>query len=261
MFLALGSVSKQMEEHNEVCKSITKYNELVSRITSAKLICDEIQRNITSSKASVDPHKALIADVEKNLADLAHDLVGHHAHKITLAKDLMNTEQAVAVFSPAGVRAHILDTVTPFLNAKTSEYLTALSDGNIKAVWTTLTKTAKGELREKFGIDVSNDKGAESFRGLSGGEKRKVRLSCMLALQDLVASRASKPINLLMCDEIDDALDAAGLERLLTILEAKGRERGTVIIISHRELSDWVDDVTVVTKKGGVSTVTGALCI
>jgi DNA repair exonuclease SbcCD ATPase subunit len=168
-------------------------------------------------------------------------------------------EAVVKVFGPAGVRAQILDTVTPFLNDRTGEYLSTLSDGNISAVWSTLTRTAKGELREKFNIDVENSKGAKSFKGLSGGEKRKVRLATMMALQDLVASRATKPLNLWIGDEVDDALDESGLERLMTILDMKAREKGTVLVISHNSLRDWIDSVTVVRKAGGKSTVEGAL--
>lgn len=165
---------------------------------------------------------------------------------------------AVRVFGPAGVRAHILDTVTPFLNERTSEYLGVLADGNISAIWSTLTKTAKGEIREKFNIEVTNAKGGDSFKALSGGEKRKVRLAAAMALQDMVASRATKPINLFLADEIDDALDGPGLERLMTVLDKKAKERGTVLVISHNSLTDWIDSVITVTKKDGSSVVAGA---
>ncbi|MDN9032308.1 exonuclease, partial [Enterobacter hormaechei] len=74
---------------------------------------------------------------------------------------------------------------------------------------------------------------SKSFQTLSGGEKRKVRIACSLALQDLVASRVSKHIELFIGDEIDAALDTAALERLMGTLEAKARARGTVMIISH----------------------------
>lgn len=162
---------------------------------------------------------------------------------------------AVDIYGPAGVRAHILDTVTPFLNDRTAHYLGTLSDGNIYATWSTIGKTAKGDLREKFNIDVVNEHGAKSFAGLSGGEKRKVRLACALALQDLVASRAVKPIDIWIGDEIDDALDVSGLERLMSILEEKAREKGTVLVISHNELTDWCRQSIVVRKSGGKSIV------
>ena len=116
-------------------------------------------------------------------------------------------------------------------------------------------RNSKGELREKFSIEVTNDKGAKTFRGLSGGEKRKVRLATALALQDLVATRAVKPIDLFIGDEIDDALDPAGLERLTTILEEKAKDRGTVMVISHNDLQDSISNIIQVEKKPGGGTI------
>ncbi|MCY1303060.1 hypothetical protein D9M70_527490 [compost metagenome] len=165
---------------------------------------------------------------------------------------------AVKVFSPAGVRAHILDTVTPYLNERTSEYLGVLTDGDTQATWSTLQSGAKGALKEKFNIAVQSGTGGSSFGLLSGGEKRKVRLACAMALQDMVASRATKPINIFVADEIDHALDEAGLERLMGILNTKAKERGTVLVVSHNSLADWIDQAITVTKTAkGKSVVSG----
>lgn len=149
--------------------------------------------------------------------------------------------QAVAdVYAPAGVRAHRLDEATPYLNERTAHYLGSLADGAIEAFWTTVSENkGKTKLLEKFSVTVEKPGGAPSFKNLSGGEKRKVRLACALALQDLVATRATKSIELMVLDEIDDALDAAGLERLMGILEEKARDRGTVMVISHNDIAAY----------------------
>ncbi|MEO9387196.1 AAA family ATPase [Chromobacterium phragmitis] len=215
---------------------------------------ERLQGEANPMDAMIDSAKTEKARIDAELAELRGKL--HQANA-----DLDIAECVAKVFGPAGVRAHILDTVTPFLNERTADYLSVLSDGNISAIWSTLSTTAKGELREKFIIDVTNDKGAETFAGLSGGEKRKVRLSCMLALQDLVSARASKPIDLWVGDEVDDAMDAGGLERLMTILERKARERGTVLVVSHSDLKDWAEQVAIVRKSGGYSHVEGALTV
>jgi DNA repair exonuclease SbcCD ATPase subunit len=233
--------------------------DLRSRVEQGATQVRSIQKQIELAKASKAPGQALVESCQEKIAKLREE---HTKAVDALSRaegDLAVAQSVVKVFGPAGVRAHILDTVTPFLNERTAEYLATLSDGNISAVWSTLTRNAKGELKEKFAIEVDNINGGGSFELQSGGEKRKVRLATMLALQDLVASRASKPIDLWCGDEVDDALDPAGLERLMTILERKARERGTVVVISHADLKDWVDDVTVVTKENGVSTVQGAL--
>ncbi len=227
-----------------------------SRVESSK----NMKALAEKCRSDPNPEQSAISLCETQIDELTAKI-----GSLTSAKKSLDEEYEVAaaiaqVFSPAGVRAHILDTVTPFLNERTSEYLGTMSDGNISAVWSTLSKTAKGELREKFAIEVSHAKGGKSFGLISGGEKRKVRLACMMALQDLVASRATKPIDLFIADEIDEALDESGLERLMAILEEKARSKGTVLVISHNSLRDWVDDVTVVQKSAGLSGVHGALC-
>jgi len=222
----------------------------------------EIERIKSAARLELtkdNPYTKVKEATELRLRSTAASVASMEATLKEAEKEVALADSVVKVFGPSGVRAHILDTVTPYLNDRTSHYLSALADGNIKAVWNTLTKSAKGELKEKFSIEVVNDKGAESFEGLSGGEKRKVRLACAMALQDMVASRATKPINIFVADEVDHALDESGLERLMTVLNDKAKERGTVLVISHNSLSDWIDNVITVTKEKGYGTVSGAV--
>lgn len=231
---------------------------MLEKIKNATDSIDRIKIEANEKLKEDNPFMSSIQELELKLDKLKKAKIKKQTEVDRVQAQVELHEASVKVFGPAGVRAHILDTVTPFLNSKTSEYLGALSDGNIHAVWTTLAPTAKGELKEKFSITVINDAGGSSFKKLSGGEKRKVRLATALALQDLVMSRATKPIGLWIADEIDYALDDSGLERLMGVLERKARERGTVLIISHQSgLRDWVDLSIDVIKKSGVSTITG----
>jgi DNA repair exonuclease SbcCD ATPase subunit len=247
---------------------VTLQRDLSNRLSATRLVCRSIDSKKKEIEAvssvakqkltEVNPWTKAVETKTQEIERLNKSVAELTGVIDALASEGDLLESAVKVFGPAGVRAHILDTVTPYLNDRTQEYLGALSDGNIHATWNTLSKNAKGELKEKFNIDVVNDLGADSFAGLSGGEKRKVRISTAMALQDMVASRAMKPIGVFMADEIDDALDEPGLERLMGVLERKAKERGTVLVISHNSLSDWIDSVITVTKKGGLATVEGA---
>lgn len=233
-------------------------------VTARRLVMDKkaAETDLATRRSMVNPEDAVVEELNARGSVNALALVTNTEKLADAEKAQAIAKSVVDVFGPSGVRAQILDTVTPYLNSRTSDYLSILTDGNATAVWTTLTKMASGDLKEKFSIDVTHSKGGDSFAALSGGEKRKVRLACALALQDLVASRATQPIQIFIGDEIDDALDPAGLERLMVILERKARERGTVLIVSHNSLSDWVDSVTTVTKEAQwTSNVSGALCV
>ncbi len=248
-----------MDELEGNLKKLNNADIIKTKIEGCEKMHAKYMLDADAAMKAPNPFDALIAAVILKVEKREQSLLDSTAKLEAALKSYALAQDAVKVFGSAGVRAHILDTVTPFLNDRTRDYASDLSDGNIHAVWTTLTKTAKGELREKFSIEASNDKGDDTFAGLSGGEKRKVRLACAMALQDLVSSRATKPFSLLVADEVDDALDEAGLERLMGVLERKARDRGTVLVISHRSLSDWIPNVITVTKKSGKSVVSGAI--
>lgn len=251
----VSATSARVSSLNEKLLDIAK---MESRLTTLNRVARDLGAEVKAAIAAVNPFVDRLIKAKAAQASADESREEALEHKDVARAELDLAADVVKVFSPAGVRAHILDTVTPFLNDRTAQYLGTLSDGNISAVWSTLTRTAKGELREKFKIEVTHAKGGDEFAAISGGEKRKVRLACALALQDLVASRATKPIDLFIGDEIDDALDDAGLERLMAVLEEKARERGTVIIISHNSLRDWIREVVTVTKRGGKSILSEA---
>lgn len=259
---AVPDVTASTTERGSLTKTLAAYAVLES--SEKRLVSEEkaLLEQMLMRGSEPNPLKEVQELAEKRLVKATAGVAALTDGATTKTRELEIATAVAKVFGPAGVRAQILDSVTPFLNERTGDYLSALSDGEIQAVWTTLTRGASGDLKEKFSIDVTHAKGSDTFAGLSGGEKRKVRLATALALQDLVASRATQPIDLFVGDEIDDALDPAGLERLMTILERKARERGTVIVISHSDLKDWCDNVTTVRKIAQwQSVVEGSLCL
>lgn len=269
---ALRALESARERTSELRDSATSVSELADRQHTLerkldgfglvkrqheRLVLEQrrIGEDIDTIRAEENPFLGHTKRAKVELDAAQTTLIARREGVQALKETLETCKKVVQVFGPAGVRAHILDTVTPFLNGRTAHYLGVLSDGNIVAEWTTVGLTKAGELREQFNITVENAKGAKNYQAMSGGEKRKVRLATAMALQDLVATRATKPIKLFIADEIDDALDDSALERLMSLLEEKAREKGTVLVVSHNSLRDWIRNVLVVRKKGGISTV------
>lgn len=251
----MTDVSAWSKRLSELQSDRAALDRLIAQVGAKRTEATRIGARIKETEGRPNPHAETLRNALLRTKALKEEVdTAAQAHsKMDAGTAIL--EATAAVFGPAGVRARVLDEVTPFLNDQTAKYLGTLSDGNLTATWTTLVKTAKGELREKFSIEVTNATGGDDFEGISGGEQRKVRIACALALQDLVARRAVKPIDLWIGDEIDQALDGAGLERLTTIMEEKARERGTVLVISHNSLSDWIPNVITVTKENKIATV------
>lgn len=254
----LPDVTALATELSTIENKFKKNQNSVFEIRSKKERAELIQKNILECEKTLNeesPYKKFLAEETEKISEGVKE-------KAQLEQQLLEAQEAEKVaesvqqlYSVKGIRAHILDTITPYLNERTAFYLNTLSDGEITATWQTLTKTAKGDFREKFSIEVQSVKGATCFAGLSGGEKRKVRIATSMALQDLVTSRAENPIGLYIADEVDHAIDASGLERLMTILDAKAKEHGTALVISHNSLRDWIDNTITVVKKDGTSSL------
>lgn len=158
-------------------KEVVAVEALVARARSE---VDRITKETNPFLAVIKRHEESLAANKSNYGVLKTELKNIQEQALLLDK-------ARQVYSPAGVRSHILTSVTPFLNAQTAEYLNTLSDGNIVAEWSTMESTKKGEWRDKFNISVRKIGASKTFQTLSGGEKRKVRIACSLALQDLVS--------------------------------------------------------------------------
>lgn len=207
----------------------------------------------------VNPYLANIDSLEKSMDGLQVKMDNLMKEMEALKPDIRIYEHIVEALGPKGFRYHLLETATPCLNNRTNYYLSLLTDGTIGAIWSTVEKNSTGEYKEKFSIRVSMD-GRTRFGSLSGGQKRKVRLACFFALQDLIAERAEKDCSLYLLDEVDNALDPAGLERLMSLLEEKARQKGTVVVISHNPtISDWVCNTAIVTMENKESKVNGFL--
>lgn len=254
---SMTSIDETIDKQNALNAEKIEISKAAAALASAKQKLANAAANYKAKSASENPYQETLDKVEGRITATLKNIAEHRANIKELETALELATEVVHVFGPAGVRAHILDNVTPLLNTRTSEYLTILSDGNIQAEWNTLGTTGKGEIREKFNIEVCSHTGGDSFKKLSGGEKRKVRLATSMALQDLVASRATKPIDLFIADEVDAAIDESGLERLMTILKQKADDVGTVLVISHSDLKSWISNSVTVVKESGVATLEG----
>ncbi|MFC6479269.1 AAA family ATPase [Pseudomonas asuensis] len=135
-----------------------------------------LEERIVQLKSAQNSHDATIHRAREQLAQARTRQEALITTLDTAQRHLTLAEEAVRVFSPAGVRAHILDNVTPYLNARTAHYLSTLTDGNVTAVWSTIALTAKGELRERFSIDVVS---------ATGGRPLKVSLEAKSVRSDL----------------------------------------------------------------------------
>ena len=201
------------------------------------------------------PYNALREQEHIKLASFQAELIEKTADLDELKDEVRYIEFCEKMFSNKGIKSHILDAVTPFLNQRANEYLSELTDYTAKVKFNTQTTLASGEKREKFNIEVAYATGGDTYVGVSGGERRKLDIANILALGDLAASRSLVPIRLRLLDEVCDGLDGDGIRKVVTLLKNRiVKEAGTVLCMSHSgEMKEHFDKVITVRKINGVS--------
>lgn len=245
-------VRKSQEKYYD-CKSLVEVNKndikyYQERLEKAQKDIKELSQDnpydsiISKYKVEQEDYKSEITEYEDSIQD-----------KLDEQDCLLFWQKA---YSNQGIKSFVLDDITPFLNKRVNKYLSKLTSGHIEVKFNTQSTLKSGETREKFSIEISNQDGGKEYSANSGGERKRIDLAINLALQDLVASRSNKRINIAMFDEVFDALDETGVEQVIELLQELSKEKSSIFVISHNDhLKSYFTNIITVTKKDGFSTI------
>ncbi|AYJ75194.1 putative DNA repair exonuclease 2 [Bacillus phage BSP36] len=198
---------------------------------------------------------------DKEREEVKKKIKAFRDEELKLQKERLKLENVVKVFSNSGVKSHVLDLITPFLNERANKHLATLSGPDMEVKFSTQTRNKDGSMSDKFDIQLINTMGGDNYKSNSEGEKKRADLAISLAIQDLVMGRGEPPTNFIVYDEVFDALDSVGSENVVTLLRERVNTVGTIFVITHNEhLKPLFDKVITVTKdKSGLSTVDGGV--
>lgn len=151
-------------------------------------------------------------------------------------------------------KTYLANTKIEALSRITNEFLIGIgSDIRIRFDGYTVLKS--GKVREKISISLLRD-GVDcgSFGKFSAGEAARVNLATILAMQKLVNANCDdeKGLDLLVLDEILEAVDEAGLSSMFDALNALG---DTVLVVSHGNVAEGYPYKLVITKENGESRI------
>ena len=151
-------------------------------------------------------------------------------------------------------KTYLANTKIETLSRITNEFLIGIgSDIRIRFDGYTVLKS--GKVREKISISLLRD-GVDcgSFGKFSAGEAARVNLATILAMQKLVNANCDdeKGLDLLVLDEILEAVDEAGLASMFEALNALG---GTVLVVSHGNVAEGYPNKLVIVKEHGESRI------
>jgi DNA repair exonuclease SbcCD ATPase subunit len=237
------------EKRSEIKLLENKDKNLRANIASKK---KEIERALSlKDKSYTDLITQAVEEArktEQEIADINKELEN-------LKVEYQEYEFWVNSFSNKGIKSALLKTVTPFLNTRANKYLARLAP-SIEVKFSTEKTLASGEKREQFSVEIVNSHGGDEYKGNSGGERRRIDLAVIMALQDLVASRSNKSIDFILYDEAFEGMDNLGCQLLIELLKEKAKDMGTVLVITHNDnLKQLFTKTIKVAKENGATII------
>ena len=159
-------------------------------------------------------------------------------------------------FGNQGIKSFLLDEILPALNDRVGYYASALMGEGTRIEFDTESTLKGGGLRDKFDIRIMRDDIKVDYVACSNGERRRIDVAILLALQSLVYERNAAGCNLMVLDEVFDSLDRVGVEKVVSLLADEAKDK-VIYVISHlNEMRDYFENEVIVSKIDGVSEVT-----
>lgn len=283
---AVADLSQLKEYLSEIeerrSKLVSKVSKAEDEISKSK----EIQRSIDESQEAVNKLKRIGEHLKSDKLSKMDRIQSIKERIAQLEKEKEEDARMVELLKRRKVKEKELEAVISkiekldeelemrnfwVLNLGKNGFMTYLANKSIKVIEGTTNKFLQrfkvdlrvemsgftvlksGDVREKIDITVSNDGNTwESFMGKSGGERGRVSLAGVLAIQHLInSSLGGRGLDLLLFDECFSGLDSKGQENIIKIFENLGL---TIMVITQNVSYGFANDNTLlVFKKDGVS--------
>lgn len=217
------SVSEWLEEARDDIESAqSEFDELTKRL-------EELSTKVRVSKSQLEARSKAERGMKQAKLDLKTlKLSADEIEKSlnTLKGKAAELQVCVDVLGLKGVRAHVLGETLTSIESVANQWLGKLSEGKLQLE---LRPYSEKGARDAISLKVRGG----NFTRASGGERRRVDVSILLALSQIglstVGVQADWP---LVFDEVFDALDAEGIAQVLVALEELARTR-PVLVITH----------------------------
>lgn len=202
-------------------------------------------------RAEVNPYTASYEEYTEQERIHREELSRLEAQLIVQGEMLSNYTFWFKAYSK-DLKVHLLESVCPFLEARTKTHLEKLGNSQIHAKFSTCKILKSGTVKEDFNVTVWSDTGGAQYDLLSGGEQVITNFAVGLALSDLAESQAKCRSNIIILDEPFTNLDPRNCENVTNYLNAMDKE--TVIVISNEDsLQGLIPNRIHVIKKNGIS--------
>ena len=145
-------------------------------------------------------------------------------------------------FSTNGLLAYKIESLVKELEILTNEYLAEFSDGRFSINFVVTN--------DKLNVEVSDNGNIIDILALSSGELARVNIATLVAIRKLMTSISRSQINVLFLDEVNQALDEQGKEKVVEVLLKE--ENLNTYLVSHGWTHPLLEKIEII-KENNIS--------
>ena len=213
--------TKGVQDWEQIFRSIN--NELPTKAMDGEEISKQIQElrtKIADSRSTLqevidenerrERHNTRIGIILEQTDGFQKQLDENESHLQSAESKLAILETLKKAFSTNGLLAYKIESLVKELEILTNDYLAEFSDGRFSINFVVEN--------DKLNVEVSDNGNIIDILALSSGELARVNIATLVAIRKLMASISRSQINVLFLDEVNQALDEVGKEKVVEVL-------------------------------------------
>jgi len=216
-----------------------KQRELASTIMEweyYKEMCVDVDRQTEEVKNSGNPYDGILGNFNSEFNDII-------THLVVLQTDFENTKKLIDTLSfvkftlsREGAVGHIIEREYSTLMSYANRLLSEISGGHLRLSISPQRELKSGAIKEEIEIVVYSNEQRTTYWGLSDGQRQRVNIALLLALNKLCKMKGVNSFDFMLLDEVLDlSLAEGGQQDVLSLLKNYLRECSTIVLISHKE--------------------------
>ena len=155
-------------------------------------------------------HNTRIGIIQEQTDEFSKELEEVSGQLFEKEDNLQILELLKKAFSTNGLLAYKIENMEKNLEEMTNHYLAEFSDGRFALNFVIQS--------DKLNVEVSDNGNIIDITALSSGELARVNIATLVAIRRLMSSISSSRINVLFLDEVNQALDEQGKEKVVEVL-------------------------------------------
>ncbi len=227
----------KLKKQNLESKIKLQNDQLISKSNSIKLLNEQIEQyneQIETVKQSKDAKQDEIISKNKSISEFDEMI---QCIDIILTS-LQDEEEKIKRWQLnfKSFKSYLANKSVVIINSYVNHYLEKIGS-NLSILMSGFKLKSNGELKEQISVEVFRNAVSEGdFNKFSAGEKGRIDLCCILALQNLInLASDSGGLDFIGIDEVLDAVDSYGIDSIVKSMDSINK---TVFIITQNTVNE-----------------------